>query len=154
MTECNELDRKLVDGVRADSWRKEPGDEWRAAAWGDICTWRPVKHTPPRLARCGHPFASSPLNSFANQTEGHYAEALTQRQTHFENLASARGPEKTDEKGAGESGCGHSMGAVKRGFVEIYRRQKDPGIFLYDDLRITKQRFVERRIIIFFTWRF
>lgn len=46
MTECNELDRKLVDGVRADSWRKEPGDEWRAAAWGDICIWRPVKHTP------------------------------------------------------------------------------------------------------------
>lgn len=111
----------------------------------------PRQTHPPRLARCGHPFASSPLNSFANQTEGHYAEALTQRQTHFENIASARGPEKTDEKGAGESGCGHSMGAVKRGFVEIYRRQKDPGIFLYDDLRIAKQRFVERRIIIFFT---
>lgn len=31
---------------RADSWRKETVDEWRAATWGDICTWRPSNTSP------------------------------------------------------------------------------------------------------------
>jgi len=31
---------------RADSWRKETGDEWRAATWGDIRTWRPSNTSP------------------------------------------------------------------------------------------------------------
>jgi len=31
---------------RADSWRKETGDEWHAATWGDIRTWRASNTSP------------------------------------------------------------------------------------------------------------
>lgn len=56
-------------------------------------------HPPsPRLARYGLPSASSPLDSFANQTEGHYAEALTHLQTFRKYSICAR-PEKTEGEG-------------------------------------------------------